>query len=84
MNYGISGSFNLRSGTQITINNLIEMIKQFVNKSVVVKYDPKRPGDVRDSLADVSALKNQLNFTSSVTIEEGLCEYVTWAKTELL
>jgi UDP-glucose 4-epimerase len=82
MNHGISGSFNLGSGTQITINNLIGMIKRFVGKTIVVKYGAKRPGDVRHSLADVSALKKQLNFTPTITMEEGLQEYVAWAKTE--
>jgi nucleoside-diphosphate-sugar epimerase len=42
----------------------------------------QRHGDVRHSLADVSALKKQLNFTPTVTMEEGL-RYIAWAKTEL-
>ncbi|MDR1925579.1 MAG: SDR family NAD(P)-dependent oxidoreductase [Planctomycetaceae bacterium] len=83
LNRGVSGAFNLGSGTRITINRLIEMIKSFINEPVVVKYRAERPGDVRHSLADVNALKKQLNFVPSITMEDGLREYINWVKTTL-
>jgi UDP-glucose 4-epimerase len=45
-----------------------------------VIYGPKRPGDVRDSLADISKAAAELGFSPSVAMEEGLPEYVAWAR----
>ena len=44
-----------------------------------VNHGPERPGDVRDSLADISAAKAAFGFEPSVTMAEGLAEYVRWA-----
>ena len=46
----------------------------------VVEYGPPRKGDVRDSLADVSAAKKAFGFEPCVKFEEGLKEYMDWAK----
>ena len=83
MNRGVSGAFNMGSGTQITINRLVELLKPFVGGVPKVEYGPPRAGDVRHSLADVSALKEQLGVEPSVSMEQGLPEYVRWAKEEV-
>jgi nucleoside-diphosphate-sugar epimerase len=48
-----------------------------------VRYGPPRPGDVRDSLADVSAARETLGFEPAVTLADGLDEYVAWARSEV-
>jgi len=48
-----------------------------------VLHGPPRPGDVRDSLADISAATATLGFTPAVHIENGLAEYTEWAREEV-
>lgn len=81
---GISGAFNLGSGTRITINALIEMMQSASGMKATVEYGPPRPGDVRDSLADISAARVALGFSPSVDFEAGLREYMTWLKTDMM
>nr|CAD6596236.1 epimerase [Rhizobium sp. TCK] len=81
---GISGAFNLGSGTRITINALIEMMQSASGIKATVEYGPPRPGDVRDSLADISAARVALGFSPSVDFETGLREYMTWLKTDMM
>lgn len=83
MNRGVSGAFNTGSGKRITINRLVELLKPLVDGDPKAEYGPQRPGDVRHSLADVSALKERLGFEPSVSMEQGLPEYVRWAKEEV-
>jgi nucleoside-diphosphate-sugar epimerase len=45
---------------------------------VTARYGPKRPGDVRDSLADITMAREKLGFSPSVDIADGLREYVDW------
>jgi UDP-glucose 4-epimerase len=80
---GVSGAFNLGSGTRITINRLLDCLKDLSGLDPVVRHGPPRPGDVRHSLADITAARCALGFEPAVGMDEGLGEYVTWAREEL-
>ena len=77
---GVSGAFNIASGTSITINALANLIGHSGDLSVTVQHGPPRKGDVRQSLADVSAARNAFGFAPAVPLEEGLKEYMAWAR----
>jgi len=79
---GVSGAFNIGSGTRITINRLVELLREASGLSPVVRHGPPRAGDVRDSLADVSAARAAFGFEPSTGIAAGLAEYCAWARTE--
>ena len=70
------------SGTRISINRLVELMKEASGLTPEVRHGPPRPGDVRDSLADVSAARQKLGYEPTVTMQEGLAEYFAWARTE--
>ncbi len=77
---GVTGAFNIGSGTQLTVNRLVELLKEVSGLSTKVAYGPLRPGDVRDSLADISLGSEQFGFVPSVEFPTGLREYWEWAK----
>lgn len=79
---GVSGAFNIGSGTRITINELVRRLGEASGAPVPFDHGPPRPGDVRDSLADVSAAREKLGFAPAVEIGPGLEEYVAWAREE--
>ena len=76
---GVNGAFNIASGKSITINQLVKIISKN-NNSIDVEYAPNRPGDVRDSLADLSLAQQKINYTPQVDIESGVKEYIQWAR----
>jgi UDP-glucose 4-epimerase len=80
---GVSGAFNIGSGTRISINSLIEKLSHALEFHPEVRYSQQRPGDVRDSLADITAAQAALGFRPSVCIDEGLAGYVAWARQEV-
>jgi UDP-glucose 4-epimerase len=79
---GVSGAFNVGSATRITINDLLVRLAQASGIQPDVSHGPPRPGDVRDSLADITAARTKLGFEPVVGIDEGLREYVEWARQE--
>lgn len=79
---GVSGPFNMGSGKRITINRLVEILCQASGIKARIEHGPPRKGDVRDSLADVSPAKAAFGFEPSVPLEDGLAEYMAWAKKE--
>ena len=80
---GVWGAFNLGSATRITINHLVNLLRACAPKDFRVEHGPKRPGDVRDSLADISKAQAAFGFSPSVTMEAGLPEYMAWARANM-
>ena len=76
---GISGAFNIASGSRITINSLVDLITKD-NKSTIINHIGERPGDVKHSLADISLANEKLGYTPKIDLIEGIKEYVEWAK----
>jgi UDP-glucose 4-epimerase len=79
----VTGAFNIGNGTRISITALVELLKAASGLNPVVRHGPPRAGDVRDSLADISAARRAFGFDPAVTIEEGMPEYIRWARTEM-
>ena len=84
MSRGVSGAFNLGSATRVTINRLVEMMIEAGGIRPTVQHGPPRKGDVRDSLADISAANKAFGFQPTVTLEAGLKEYMAWARKEMV
>jgi len=80
----VRGVFNIASGTRITINALAELIQEVAGCRVGVQYAPPRKGDVRHSLADIRAAREAFGFAPTVGLEEGLAEYIAWARGVML
>jgi UDP-glucose 4-epimerase len=80
---GVWGAFNLGSGDRISINRLVDLICEVGDLKPEVVYGPPRPGDVRDSLADISKAREAFDFQPSSDFVEGLREYIDWARTEV-
>jgi UDP-glucose 4-epimerase len=81
MAHGVSGRFNLGSASRISINKLVALLREH---GVVFEsgHGPERPGDVRDSLADVRMARQAFGFNPQVPLESGLTDYIQWAISE--
>jgi UDP-glucose 4-epimerase len=77
---GLSGAFNVASGTAITINRLIELMSEAGELSAAIQHGPPRKGDVRHSRADISAAHQAFGFQPTVDLSDGLREYMKWCK----
>jgi UDP-glucose 4-epimerase len=80
MTRGVSGAFNIASGTRVTINRLIDLMKDASGIVPRVEHGPPRPGDVRHSLADISQARERFGYQPAVGLEAGLAEYMAWAR----
>jgi UDP-glucose 4-epimerase len=74
----VKGVFNIGSNTRITINELARLTQAVAGIQTGVIHASPRPGDVRDSLADISAANGAFGFTPQVVFEQGLAEYWHW------
>ena len=71
-------SFNVASGKNINLIELAGMILKLTKSNSEIKHLAPVPGDIRDSLADISFTGKKLKFKPSYTLEKGLYETVKW------
>jgi len=84
MSQVVSGAFNIASGYSITIERLAELMLGASGIQVKIEHGPPRQGDVRFSLADISAARLALGYEPTVSLKEGLEESFQWAKQEIV
>ena len=79
---GVNGAFNIGSGSRVTINELASILGEAAGITPKIQHGPPRPGDVRHSLADISAARRAFGFSPDVDLREGLAEYFSWLRAE--
>ena len=79
---GVRGVFNLGSASRVTINELVRIMAGVSRTTLPVVHGAPRPGDVRDSLANIDAATEAFGFRPSVTLEDGLGDYIDWLRTD--
>jgi len=76
---GASGEvINVATGGRISLNTLFNTIRDLVDATVDPIYSAPRPGDVKDSQADISKARRILGYAPIVSFEEGLARTVAW------
>jgi nucleoside-diphosphate-sugar epimerase len=76
---GIStGVFNVGTGERISLNQTLDLLRRISGKNLPAKYDAPREGDIRDSLADISRVREALGYEPSLRFEEGLERTFEW------
>jgi len=71
---GASGAYNIGSGVETSINRLVEITR--INDVVYEKR--QRLGDVLHSVADITKARDELGYSPSVVLEDGIVEYLDW------
>ena len=70
---GASGRiFNVAAGSPATVNAVADAIGRVLGRPVERRFEPPRPGDIRDSWADVGAARDVLGYAPSVDLAGGL------------
>jgi len=78
MESSASGIFNIAGGRRISLNELAATLSEVTGMHLRPIYEPQRPGDVRDSLADIGRAREAFGFSPRYTLDTGLRETVAW------
>jgi UDP-glucose 4-epimerase len=69
---------NLAFGTRVSLLELIELVEGLLGAPVARLHTDPRPGDVRDSQADQSALRRLFPDIEAVSLEQGIRSTLQW------
>jgi nucleoside-diphosphate-sugar epimerase len=75
--------FNVATGRRVTLNETFTFLQQLTSYSGSAIYAAERSGDIKHSLADISAAEQHLAYKPKVNFEEGLRKTVDWYRSSL-
>ena len=76
---GVAGRvLNIACGQRYTLLDLIAILNEILDTHITPVHTAPRPGDVRHSLADITAAQEALGYQAKVDFHEGLRRTVGW------
>jgi UDP-glucose 4-epimerase len=70
---GIAGRvFNVAAGRAVSVNELLAQLARLVGVEAHPRFVPARPGEIRHSVADITAAREGFGYDVRVGLEEGL------------
>ncbi|BBO79225.1 UDP-glucose 4-epimerase-like protein [Desulfosarcina widdelii] len=74
--------FNVGRGESIRISELWDLIGEIAGIELPPAFGPPRPGDIRDSVADIGTIRRELAFAPEVGLRQGLEKTLAWVQSE--
>ena len=75
---------NIACGQAVTVNETIDTINELLGKDIKPIYTDPRPGDIKHSLADITAAQELLSYKPAVPFKQGLKLAIDWYRDNLL
>ncbi len=65
-------TFNVGSGRSTTLLELLEVLGEIFGRRIEPRFDPPRPGDIHQSLADITLARQVLGYQPRISLRQGL------------
>jgi len=72
--------YNIGNNRSEELMHLIALIEQSSGCSARIEMLPMQPGDVHETFADISAIRDDLGYAPTTPIERGIPAFVDWYK----
>jgi UDP-glucose 4-epimerase len=72
------GIFNVGTGRATSVNQVAELLCRRIDPRLRPQHGPAHPGELRYSIADVSAARKALGYRPSATLEEKIDEVIAF------
>jgi len=69
---------NVGNNKPVSLIRFIEVLENELQKKAIKRFEEIQPGDVKTTFADISLMKEVINFEPKTPIEIGLKEFVSW------
>ncbi|WP_333664279.1 NAD-dependent epimerase [Acinetobacter guillouiae] len=70
--------FNIGNNNPVKLIEYIHAIEKALGKEAILELLPLQSGDVPDTFADSSALEQRVGYKPSVSVEDGVKQFVDW------
>jgi UDP-glucuronate 4-epimerase len=70
--------YNIGNNRPVKLLRYIELLEQSLGKKAVLDLQPMQKGDVPATMADVSALEEDVGYRPATSVEVGIPRFVEW------
>jgi UDP-glucuronate 4-epimerase len=70
--------YNIGNHRSEPLMRMISLIEDALGKKAEINFEPMQPGDVKETFADIEALRRDVGFEPSTAIDEGIPRFVRW------
>jgi UDP-glucuronate 4-epimerase len=70
--------FNIGGGDEVTVNEVLQILTELSGKSAKTASGPKRPGDQKRTMADITKAQTLLGYAPTMAIRDGLAAQLAW------
>lgn len=70
--------YNIGNNKSEELMHFIEVLEQTIGKKAKLKLEPMQPGDVKETIADITDTTRDFDFKPRTDIEQGLANFVNW------
>jgi UDP-glucose 4-epimerase len=74
------GVYNVARGERTTLNQLLAMLGRIAGRDLAPEYAAARPGDIKESVADIGRARADLGYEPTIGVEEGLRRLVEYER----
>jgi nucleoside-diphosphate-sugar epimerase len=75
--------YNIGGGSQISLRRALELLEEIAGHSLDIAYDAVQAGDVRDTAADTTRARVELDFVPEWEFARGLEAQFQWVRAQL-
>ena len=80
---GPLGTFNIGTGVETSLNQLLTVFERVVGHPVARQYAPPRAGEVQRIALNAEKARHELGWKPSVSLEDGLAQTLAWVRQTL-
>lgn len=70
--------YNIGNNDAEPLLRFIELIEQALGRKATLDLQPMQPGDVKETFADIEAIRQDFGFEPRTRIEEGIPKFIEW------
>lgn len=80
LDYGKSDYFHVSTGIEVSNQQIYDIMSSYVGVTAKATYGPERPGDVHRNVLSNTKIKEKMNWSPKVNIDEGIHKTVDYFK----
>ena len=76
---GVPGRvYNIGGGSRVSINQVLRIVERLAGRPLTIRREPSQKGDMRDTYADTTLARRDLQFAPATKLEDGLEAEYRW------
>jgi UDP-glucuronate 4-epimerase len=72
--------YNIGAGRPVALMDMIAILEEILGRRAEIEMLPLQPGEMVETSADISAIRQDFDFRPRIALEEGLRRFVEWYK----